>query len=232
MANIIKGDTVTVSLVFPSTYDPLRIENIVVALRGVEVASLQDGRVVQDIDPRIFYVKLTSDYTRQLSGAIPVTVIVADTELRIKHCKTAYLHFQDSLFTIADSTTSNVVDVVLNIDITSASQTIDVYLASVMRGYSAYEIDKQNGFVGSSQDWSNSIARKKVVQVADVASGDVITHNLGGTVLGVFVDDQGVVDDNVKFRKNDNNTVVVILPILDGILNNTITGTCVFFKLF
>ena len=232
MGNLIKGDTLTVGIAFASDYDPSRIEDIVVAINGKKVGRLLDDTIEATTDPRLFLLKLTSSVTRQYSGDVLFTFAVTDEELRVKHSAPIAVPFTYSPYASIDTTKSNVADITVNVEIEDAGLVANVTLATIYRGASAYEIAVQNGFVGTELEWLESLKTPNVsVVLTNATDGQVIMHNLNGVVKGFFFDADGEEDTSVRFKKNNANSVLLDLPILDEILSPTVTGTVYFIKL-
>ena len=232
MGNLIKGDTLTVGIAFASDYDPSRIEDIAVAINGKRVGRLSDDTIEATANPRLFLLKLTSSITRQYSGDVLFTVAVTDEQLRVKHSPPITVPFTYSPYASIDATKSNVTDITINVEIEDAGLVANVTLATIYRGYSAYEIAVQNGFVGTVTEWEESLRTPSVsVVITNATDGQVITHNLNGAVKGFFFDADGDEDTSVRFKKNNANSVLLDLPIFDEIINPTISGTAYFIKL-
>ncbi|WP_028521958.1 phage head spike fiber domain-containing protein [Runella limosa] len=173
MADLIKGDTVTIGVTFPETYDPARIINITAALQGREVASLEDESVVATDDPRVFLIKLISNVTRNFTGGIPLTIALTDTILRVKHTKPYGLYFFESPFAMQDAGTKDVIDLNVTLNISEAGLTSNTTLASIYRGYSAYEIAiYKYGYTGTEAQWNSAVnsARVAAETAANIAA--------------------------------------------------------------
>jgi hypothetical protein len=170
MADIVRGDTLTIGVTFPNDYDPARIENITVAIQGRQVASLAEESIFATQSPRIFLVKLSSNVTKQFNGGVSLTIAVKDSILKVKHSKPIGLYFFESPFVVADTSLKDTPDMNVTVAITDAGLTTSVLLATIYHGYSAYEIAVQNGFVGTEQQWITAVESNRTLAQAAAAT--------------------------------------------------------------
>lgn len=157
-----EGESFSMALIFPSDYSPTRAKEISAYLNMVEVArlSLADGitRIVATDNPRVFRANIPADKMKRFSGTCKLQISVWDSLFGLKKTNIFTVTFAESNNRFSNSATNTGVDLTINIAVTSAGLTSNVTLATVLRGYSAYEVAVQNGFSGSEEEWLESLS--------------------------------------------------------------------------
>lgn len=151
------GESLSIALVFPNTYAPTRVKEISLYINMKELAVLTKGTIVVTDNPRVFRANIPSDKMKGFSGACKLQIAVWDSLLGVKKTPIMTIAIVEANNRFSNSATNTGVDLTVNVAVTSAGLTSNAVLATVLRGYSAYEIAVQNGFSGTEEEWLESL---------------------------------------------------------------------------
>lgn len=231
MKPIISGDSVTLQLIFPDSYDIANLVNIIVGLNKVEIARLSSSTVLTTDDERVFLVKIKSEDSKKLKQAVSLQIALIDSQFGVKHTDKMSLYFTEADFSIGETIVNSLSDVSVIINISEAGITTNVTLATIAHGYSAYEMAVlYNGYTGTEEDYQMWISGKQTLTLTDAEHDDILTHDLDGVVKGFFFDEDNIEDESVKVRYESDGSIKLKLGVLDGITGATVTGKLLLIK--
>lgn len=141
----------------------MSIADVVVAKKSDNTLNLADGFTNK------YIVELSSQYTQSQRGSCLVTVAIDFDDLGVRKSSAndgLMLRFIESQNGFNNEATSEVIDAALVFFIDVDTITTQVELATVMRGYSAYEIAVQNGYSGTESEWNASVNSNRLAAEA------------------------------------------------------------------
>lgn len=167
--DVIKGNSFSFSVSVP--IDKVsQINEIVVSIADVVVAKKSDNTLnLADGFTNKYIVELSSQYTQSQRGSCLVTVAIDFDDLGVRKSSAndgLMLRFIESQNGFNNEATSEVIDAALVFFIDVDTITTQVELATVMRGYSAYEIAVQNGYSGTESEWNASVNSNRLAAEA------------------------------------------------------------------
>lgn len=176
-----QGNSLSLLLVFPNDYDPTQIEDISLYIGRQEVGKLSTNSIVAvPSQPRQFRVQLTSSLMRRFQGVCTLEIAVDDSILGVKRnieIITLTVISSDNAFN--NSSVNTATDATIEVGIATAGITTSVTLATMYRGYSAYQIAVQNGFVGTELEWITAVEAARIA--AEAARDEAL--DLVGNIL-------------------------------------------------
>lgn len=162
IARVKQGESFTLTLNFPSSYDTSRIAKLTAFLGGAEVGDLQKSTITP-LNDSCFRLQLRSSRTALLKGDYAFQIAVEDEIVGVKKTTPLLISFAPSNNSTSSSAVNNGSDVLLKVNILVPGVVASAELATVYRGYSNYDIAKKYGFSGSEESWINAVDSSRIL---------------------------------------------------------------------
>lgn len=133
VVNIPRGNSFTALLVFNSSYNPSRIDDISVWVGSKSWGTLEEGKVKTTANARQFRVEITSDETRNYTGRNEFIVSVKDSVLGVRKVIAGILNFTEA-GRYSNAIINSGVDWTVNINVSEAGITSNATLATIFKG--------------------------------------------------------------------------------------------------
>lgn len=133
VVNIPRGNSFTALLVFNSSYNPSRIDDISVWVGSKSWGTLGEGKVKTTANARQFRVEITSDETRNYTGRNEFIVSVKDSVLGVRKVIAGVLNFTEA-GRYSNAIINSGVDWTVNINVSEAGITSNATLATIFKG--------------------------------------------------------------------------------------------------
>lgn len=152
-----QGDSISIMLIFPQD----RMNKLVdfsVYLDNREIATKANATAGTSINS--YVVKVLSSDTQKLQGFKHIVVACNYSDLGVRKMSnenSLKIFVINNINRYDKQTSSTIVDATINIAIVDNNVLSTVYLASIYRGYSTFEIAQQNGFTGTVEEWLDSL---------------------------------------------------------------------------
>lgn len=169
-----KGESCTIACKITTEYE---VSDLIISV-GQTNFTLSSNQIELDVDT--YRLKLSSEFTKTLSGAVQVIFSVKTDELGIRKTSPS-----DFIFTVlnnnqfSDNSKSELNSALIEITLEDGGITTNATLGQIFRGYNNYELAVQNGFTGSLQEYLASLNQLVLIDISSKGNNDVITHNVG-----------------------------------------------------
>lgn len=220
MIKFIRGESVTITIIYPDAYE---VANLLSQKVFIETASAFITPTATD-NARVFRVELGSQLTKRLGSTVKMQVEILDSVMGYKRSEAVQLTPTIATGQPATDEVNAGSDATVNLLFADNGITTDVVLASVLRGYSAYDIAVQNGFSGTEVEYALQAAPLFTVDLVEKGNGDVITHNSQANARILTFFDDG---DNGRQRSDfyASNSTTSGFTLSNDFTNDKFTGT-------
>lgn len=133
IARVKQGESFTLTLNFPSSYDTSRIAKLTAFLGGAEVGDLQKSTIVP-LNDSCFRLQLRSSRTALLKGDYAFQIAVEDKIVGVKKTTPVLISFAPSNNTTASSAVNAGSDVLLKVNILTPVVVANAELATIYKG--------------------------------------------------------------------------------------------------
>lgn len=214
---ISQGDSTTIAIILPE--DKMnQVEDVVVYVGNKAVARKSDNTLITTNVNNVFQVNLSSSFTQGLLNEVKVIVAVDYSDLGVRkvsesNCLQLIVKNNNNQF--SNESVSSAIDATITITIVDNELVQNVTLATIYRGYSAYEIAVQNGFEGTEQEWLDSLQgggseamQRKLdivsnIQYIGIGAASLLETQVGWKVTKLNIQSNGTVTkqifNNVKW---------------------------------
>lgn len=212
-----RGQSFSFKIILPSN-KMSQVQDIVVYCGNKEVASKTDNTVISTIDNNVFFVQLTSNFTQKLIGPYDIITAIDYSDIgviKVEKGDALQLIVEENTNFFSNASTSNATSATITITIVDNELVQNVTLATIYRGYSAYEIAVQNGFEGTEQEWLDSLQgsgaesmQRKLdivsnIQYIGIGAASLLETQVGWKVTKLNIQSNGTVTkqifNNVKW---------------------------------
>ena len=191
VAKVISGSSYSIGFKFPEDYDMYRLQNLICKIGSYDSWYITD--LDSTDDARILVLKVPGSVTDMFSGRHQLAIQIVDENLG-----SLILAPTDILFEKTNNFTPlplkhDGIDLLISLEIKDGQFEVTYSVLKVMRGFSAYDIALEQGFVGTKEEWLLSLRGDILVMIPITAkgNGDVITHDKESNlrILTMFNDD-------------------------------------------
>jgi hypothetical protein len=202
MIKFIKGESVTITLVFSDTYDVVNLTSLKCFIDTIQ----QPITPIPTDNPRVFRVELGSQVTKRLGSSVKMEFEILDVVMGYKRSESVMLSPAIATGQPTTNAFNTGSDATVNLIFTENGITTDVTLGYILRGFSAYEIAVRAGFAGTESQWLTSITNANVtdglivaIDISEKGNGEVVAHAKNSNLrILTFYDD----NDNGR-QRND-----------------------------
>lgn len=191
---ISQGDSFSFAVVLPP--DKMsQVEEVVVYCGNKAVARKSDSSLLATVDANIFHVRLSSTFVQGLSGQYNIIVAVDYSDLGVRKVDTEnalILVVKNNNNQFTNDSISTVISATITIVIVDNELTQNVVLATIYRGFSAYEVAVENGFEGTENEWLASLSGGNSIETA--ATYSAISNSTVKRFIHVVADETNAGD--------------------------------------
>lgn len=147
-----KGQSVTFTIVFNNEYSPTRIQDINMSLNSKSIGKKSTGTIASTANPRAFRLPLSSATTNTLQYDYTLQVSIIDSALGVRYFAPLKVKVLTANGIVGNNQNLGS-DFQINVTVNANVTTISTTTLSIYRGWSAYQVAVNNGFVGTEAAW-------------------------------------------------------------------------------